>query len=106
MSQIPPIFSAIKLDGERLYKKARRGEKNIKLKTRMIMIHQLLVLEFSPPFVHFEVKCSKGTYIRSLANDIGNNLGCGAYLYSLKRTQIGTYNLKNATSINILDECL
>jgi len=101
--QIPPIFSAIKLDGERLYKKARRGEKNIKLKKRTIMIHKLRIIKFIPPFVHFEVNCSKGTYIRSLANDIGINLGCGAYLYSLKRTQIGTYNLQNATSISILD---
>jgi len=104
--QTPPIFSAIKQDGERLYKKARRGETNFKIKTRDIIIHKLSVLEFNLPFIRFEVRCSKGTYIRALANDIGYKLGCGAYLHNLTRTYIGTYNLKHAININTLYDFL
>tara|TARA_B100002052_G_scaffold274982_1_gene278513 strand:- start:322 stop:1002 length:681 start_codon:yes stop_codon:yes gene_type:complete len=98
--QIPPLFSAIKINGERLYKKARRGDTSIKLKPRNITIHKITLLEFNPPFVKFEVKCSKGTYIRSLASDIGKKLLCGAYLYSLERSHIGQYNLKEAKDLN------
>ena len=97
--QIPPIFSAIKLNGERLYKKARRGEVNINLKERNINIQKLEVLKSNLPFIEFEVKCSKGTYIRSLVNDIGKKLSCGAYLYALKRTQIGEFHLKDSREI-------
>ena len=101
ISQIPPVFSAIKMQGEPLYKKARRGELNIAIKKRKIIIHQFKVLAINFPFVKFYVKCSKGTYIRTLVNDVGTQLGCGAYLYELSRTSIGDYQLDNA--INILD---
>ena len=97
--QVPPIFSALKLNGERLYKKARRGELDINLKSRHIKIHKLKILEFNLPFIKFEVTCSKGTYIRSLANDIGKKLLCGAYLYELRRTAIGDFKLANARDI-------
>ena len=91
--QLPPIFSAIKLNGEPLYKKARRGEVNIKIKKREITIFTLNVLNINLPYIDITVKCSKGTYIRSLANDIGEKLNCGGYLYNLKRSEIGELKL-------------
>ncbi len=97
--QVPPIFSALKLNGERLYKKARRGELDINLRSRHIQIHKLKILEFNLPFIKFEVTCSKGTYVRSLANDIGQKLFCGAYLHELRRTAIGDLKLENARDI-------
>jgi len=99
--QTPPIFSAIKVNGERLYKKARRGDVEISIEARPIQIYNMRIINIDLPFVKFEVECSKGTYIRSLANDIGNKLETGAYLYSLQRTQIGDFKLQNA--INIQD---
>ena len=104
--QKPPIFSAIKINGERLYKKARRGELNITLKPRNIIIHKLEILELSLPFIKFKVSCSKGTYIRSLANDIGEILLCGAYLHNLERTEIGEFKLKNAIDIKDISSAL
>ena len=104
IQQLPPIFSAIKVKGERLYKKARRGEKNIELKKRRVTILDIRLEVINLPLVRFKVKCSKGTYIRSLAHDIGQKLNCGAYLYQLRRVSVGQYNIKNAESINdILD---
>ena len=100
IQQIPPIFSAIKVKGERLYKKARRGERNIELKKRNITIHEIELQEIDSPLVKIKVKCSKGTYIRSLAHDIGQKLNCGAYLYELRRLSIGQYSKENARSIN------
>ena len=104
--QVPPIFSALKLNGERLYKKARRGELNIPLKSRRITIQKLKILEFKLPFIKFEVNCSKGTYIRSLANDIGKKLLCGSYLYQLTRTAIGDFKLENARDIEDITSTL
>jgi tRNA pseudouridine55 synthase len=106
LKQFPPIFSAIKIKGERLYKKARRGEKNIELKKRSITIYKLTLIEINLPFIKFRVKCSKGTYIRTLAHDIGQQFACGAYLYQLIRTQIGKYNLQNAIHMNNIDNSL
>ena len=104
IQQIPPIFSAIKVKGERLYQKARRGEKNIALKKRSVTILDIKLESINLPLVKFTVKCSKGTYIRSLAHDIGQKLNCGAYLYELRRVSVGQYNIENAQSINdILD---
>ena len=104
--QRPPIFSAIKINGERLYKKARRGELSIPLKPRSIIIHHLEILSFNLPFIKFKVSCSKGTYIRSLANDIGEALLCGAYLYNLERIEIGQFKLKNAIDIKGISSAL
>ena len=100
-AQIPPLFSAIKVNGEALYKKARRGETNVKISKREITIYSLEIKSTKLPYIEFEVHCSKGTYIRSLANDIGRELGCGGYLYSLKRTKVG--KLKLADSIPIVN---
>ena len=93
-------FCALKLNGERLYKKARRGELDINLKSRQIKIYKLQILEYKLPFIKFEVTCSKGTYIRSLAHDIGQKLSCGAYLHELRRTAIGNFKLENAIDIH------
>ena len=104
--QSPPVFSALKVGGERLYKKARRGDIDIELKARNIIIHELKLLEFNLPFIKFEVCCSKGTYIRSLAHDIGQDLSCGAYLYNLIRIEIGNYKLEKALDINNIGSSL
>ena len=100
--QSPPIFSAIKLDGEPLYKKARRGEV-ISVKKRKVVVEDLEIKEIKLPFVTLNVQCSKGTYIRSLANDMGQKIGCGGYLYSLTRTDIGNFNLNDAIEISQIE---
>lgn len=98
IEQVPPIFSAIKIKGERAYAKARKGEKPV-LKSRKVMIHRFEIKSIDLPFVEFEIECSKGTYIRSLARDIGKSLGVGAYLFELRRTKIGDFDVKNAQTI-------
>lgn len=97
IKQTPPIFSAVKIDGKRAYDRARAGE-DVKMKTRIITIFSISNIEFDLPFVRFTVACSKGTYIRSLAHDIGQKLEVGAYLTNLRRTKIGDYHIKNATN--------
>ncbi len=92
IEQLPPMFSAIKKDGVALYELARRGEE-VELKPRNINIRSFEITEVNLPVVHFKVICSTGTYIRSLANDYGAALECGAYLSSLWRTRIG--DIKN-----------
>jgi tRNA pseudouridine55 synthase len=104
--QKPPIFSAVKVNGERLYKKARRGEIDFEVKSRKIVIHKLTLIEINFPFIKFEVECSKGTYIRSLVNDIGKKLLCGAYLYELTRTSIGDFTLEKAIEIHEIFESI
>ena len=96
--QKPPIFSAIKVKGERLYEKARRGEK-INIKKRKITIYNFKLTEILLPKIHFIIKCSKGTYIRSIAHDFGKSLNNGAHLSKLVRTKIGEFDLKDAKSI-------
>ncbi|MEW5800236.1 MAG: tRNA pseudouridine(55) synthase TruB [Bacteroidota bacterium] len=93
--QLPPMFSAIKKNGRRLYKDARKG-KEVERESRTVQIHELEVTSLDVPVVNFRVVCSKGTYIRSLANDIGQKLGCGAYLKELRRTKIGEYAVEDA----------
>ncbi len=97
--QVPPIFSAIKINGERLYKHARKGNLKIHIEPRIIEIHKIRILSVDFPFIQFSVHCSKGTYVRSLANDIGLKLGCGAYLYNLERTNIGEHSLSQAYNL-------
>lgn len=99
--QIPPMFSAKKVQGERLYKLARNNIK-VKLNPNKVTIYDIKIEKISLPFTTFEVKCSKGTYIRSLANDIGQTLGTGAYLSELRRTRIGTFSVENALKIEEL----
>jgi len=98
IQQKPPIYSAIKKNGKRLYESARKGVK-IDIDSREIEIHKFLITRIDLPNIEFEVKCSKGTYIRSLANDFGVELKCGATLTSLKRTKIGEFDIKNSISI-------
>ncbi len=98
ISQVPPIFSAIKIKGQKAYDLARRG-KDIELGARNITIHKIEILEFDLPTIKLLVHCSKGTYIRSLANDLGKALSSGGHLTGLIRTQIGEFKLENALDI-------
>jgi len=98
IEQVPPIHSAIKKDGKRVYELARKGVE-VKLEPRKITIKQFEADASQLPVVSFKVVCSTGTYIRSLANDFGAALGCGAYLSSLRRTRIGAFHVDDARSI-------
>ncbi len=100
--QFPPLYSAIKKDGVALYELARKG-KEVELKPRKIFIASFQITAVQLPVVHFKVTCSTGTYIRSLANDFGAVLGCGAYLSSLCRTRIGNFMLKDALSMDEIE---
>lgn len=97
IEQKPPVFSAIKIDGDRAYDLARKGI-DVEMKFRKTTIHYLNNVEINLPFVCFTVGCSKGTYIRSLAHDIGQSLEVGAYLTQLRRIKIGKYTVENAQS--------
>lgn len=93
--QIPPAHSAIKKDGVRVYELARQGIE-VKLEPRPVTIYEIRLLRFELPEVEIEIRCSTGTYIRSLAHDIGQALHCGAYLSALRRTAIGEFTVANA----------
>ena len=93
--QVPPIYSAVKKEGKPLYDYARSGKKVV-VEAREVDIHAFEITAVKLPEVDFRVRCSKGTYIRSLVNDFGLKLGCGAYLSALRRTKIGDYNVNNA----------
>ncbi len=99
--QLPPMYSAIKKNGRRLYKDARKG-KEVSRSTREIEIKAFNLIAWNPPLAEFRVVCSKGTYIRALANDLGETLGCGAYLKRLTRTMIGDFSLSDALGIDQL----
>lgn len=101
IEQVPPIFSAIKVDGQPLYKKARRGEK-VEIKARRVHIYEMELTRIELPEVDFYVKCSKGTYIRSLAHDLGKAVGSGAHLIALRRTRIGDYSIDQAWELDQL----
>ncbi|WDF46335.1 tRNA pseudouridine(55) synthase TruB [Chryseobacterium sp. KACC 21268] len=103
IDQKPPVFSALKIDGKRAYDLARAGTE-VEMKSRKTTIHYLNDIEINLPFVSFTVGCSKGTYIRSLAHDIGQELGVGAYLTQLRRTKIGDYSVEDASSDFINDD--
>ena len=96
--QVPPIHSAIKQNGKPVYLLARKGA-DVKLEPRQITISEFEITKIEIPKVYFKVVCSTGTYIRSLANDFGNALGCGGYLSSLCRTRIGEFSLDGATGV-------
>ncbi|KFF03635.1 tRNA pseudouridine(55) synthase TruB [Chryseobacterium luteum] len=97
IEQKPPVYSAIKIDGKRAYNLARAGEE-VEMKSRKTTIFYIKDIKIEFPLVSFTVGCSKGTYIRSLAHDIGQELGVGAYLTQLRRTKIGEYTIENATT--------
>ena len=103
--QVPPAHSAIKKDGVPVYKMARKGIE-VKLEPRKLTIYTFEITAYEPPLVHFRVVCSTGTYIRSLANDFGSHLGCGAYLSSLRRTKIGNFSVDDALTITQFEENL
>lgn len=93
--QVPPVFSAVKIDGKRAYEHARKGN-DIVLQAKRITISEMEVLNFSPNELVLRIVCSKGTYIRALARDLGNALGSGAYLIGLRRTRIGELKVEDA----------
>ena len=101
--QLPPLHSAIKHKGKRLYQYARE-KKEVKLTRRRVEIKEISITEVKVPYVELKVSCSKGTYVRSLAHDLGQKLGCGAYLFSLRRTRVGPYSLRDALSTESISE--
>lgn len=101
--QIPPMFSAIKKEGKALYHMARKGIE-IEREPKQIFISSFDITKIELPNVHFEIACSKGTYIRVIANDFGKLLGCGAYLRELRRTKVGEFDVKDALTIDEFKE--
>lgn len=97
--QVPPAFSAIKVDGKRAYKMARAGQQ-VKIEPRTVTIYAIADVKYDYPKLSFTTKVSSGTYIRSLAEDIGEALGAGAYLSALRRTHVGQYKIKDAITID------
>jgi len=97
--QKPPIHSAIKKDGKRAYTLARQGIE-VELEPRKLTIREFEITAIELPVIHFRVSCSTGTYIRSLANDFGEALGCGVYLSSLRRTRIGEFNVSDSVTMD------
>jgi len=98
IKQIPPMFSAIKKDGVRLYELARRGVE-VERTPREVTINKIELVEFDSPFIRFKVECSRGTYIRVLAEDISNDLGCGGHLTELRRIESDGFNIDKALTI-------
>ena len=103
IEQTPPMYSAVKYQGKPLYKLARAGI-NIERKSRQVRIHRLELIDWQPPIITIEVVCGKGTYIRSLAHDLGQTLGCGAHLKSLVRLRCGFFNIKDAVPLPRLED--
>jgi tRNA pseudouridine55 synthase len=103
-NQIVPLYSAVKRNGERLYNKARRGEKVNKLPGRRVVVEEIELLDFSSPLVKFRCLAHRGTYMRSLARDIGEILGCGAHLSKLSRLSVGPYKLDDSFTLSDIKE--
>lgn len=101
--QVPPMYSALKVNGKKLYELARQGIE-IEREKRKINIYNINIINIEIPYVTFEVKCSKGTYIRSLCNDVGEKLGCGAIMSDLIRTANGNFTLENSATLETLKE--
>ncbi len=105
IDQVPPLYSAIKIKGKRAYDFARKNEE-VTLKARRVTIHNFHITRYEPPLASFEVKCSKGTYIRSLVRDFGESLQNGAYLTALKRTRIGDFSLSGAQTLEAFKQAV
>lgn len=101
--QVPPVYSAVKVDGKRAYDYARDGQE-VELKPKLLVIDDIETLEFTPPMLKIRVVCSKGTYIRALARDIGEALSSGAHLTALERTRIGDVKLEDCAEVETLLE--
>lgn len=99
ITQTPPVYSAIKIGGQEAYKRARRGE-TVAMPTRQVMVHSLKLIDYNYPIVKLEADVSSGTYIRTLAEDIGSKLGTGAYLSGLIRTRVGEFELGQAIDLD------
>jgi tRNA pseudouridine55 synthase len=103
IEQVPPPYSAVKVKGRKAYEMAREGEE-VDLQPRKIQVYNLELLEWAPPEAVIDVYCSSGTYVRSLAHDLGISLGCGAYLVGLRRTKSGRFTLRDAVPLRKLRE--
>jgi tRNA pseudouridine55 synthase len=103
--QIPPPYSAIKIQGQPAYKRARAGE-FLTLQPRPVTIYQLEILQWLPPRLTLAIECSKGTYIRSLAHDLGEQLGCGAHLSTLQRARSGPFSLSDSITLEQLEQAI
>ena len=101
--QIPPMYSALKVNGKKLYELARQGVE-IERKPRRVEIHHIKIEEINLPRVTFSVGCSKGTYIRTLCADIGDRLGCGALMETLQRTRVGNFHIEQALKLSQIEE--
>ena len=101
--QMPPMFSAIKIGGVPLYKKARKGE-DVEREPRFIRVMSWDLLGFDPPQIRFRLRCSKGTYVRTLAHDLGTKLGCGAHLAALRRTATDRFNVAQALTLDQIEK--
>jgi len=101
IQQVPPMYSALKIGGQRLYDLARRGV-TVEREPRRVVIYELTVVAYQPPLLTLEVRCSKGTYVRSLAEDIGEALGCGAHVAMLRRTLAQPFGVDNALTLDAL----
>ncbi len=101
IEQVPPMFSAIKIDGQPLYKMARQGQE-VERKSRHVEIRSIEITGFELPYVNISVNCSRGTYVRSLADDMGKAIGCGAVLQELRRTESGPFEICSAISLETL----
>ncbi len=99
-NQVVPLYSAVKRGGERLYNKARKGEKVENLPCRKVLVEEIELLDFSPPFVKFRCLAHRGTYMRSLARDVGEILGCGAHLCELIRLRVGPYTIDDSWKLS------
>lgn len=99
IEQVPPAFSACKIDGKRAYDLARKG-RDVELQPKVLVIDEIEVLDFSPTQLRLRIVCSKGTYIRALARDIGQALGSGGHLTALRRTRVGSVSIDDALSID------
>jgi tRNA pseudouridine55 synthase len=105
IDQVPPVFSAVKINGKRAFSLARKGE-TPELQAKKITISEMELLSLSLPEISVRIVCSKGTYIRALARDLGQELGCGAYLVQLRRTRIGNFKVDNAMTVSFFSENL
>lgn len=99
IEQTPPMYSAVKINGKKLYNLARKG-KTIERRPRKVVIEKFEITKIDLPDIHFEIVCSKGTYIRVIADDFGNELGCGGIIASLRRTAIGEFKVDDAVNLN------
>lgn len=103
--QIPPAFSAVKVDGRRAYAQARKG-RDVVIEPRPVDVHEFAILDFLWPLARTRVRCGKGTYVRSLARDLGSGLGCGGMLTSLRRTRVGPFGIEQARRLGEIPNAL